>query len=53
MTVDDIGALRRADEGLNHQIADTFATVAESDHAWTEKIWGSLARIDGTLQVDF
>jgi hypothetical protein len=48
----DIGALRGADEGLNHQIADTFATVAESDLAWTEKIWGSLARIDGSLQVD-
>ena len=53
MAVDDIGALRHADEGLNHQIVDTFATVAESDHAWTEKIWGSLARVDGTLQVDF
>ena len=53
MPVDDIGALRRADEGLNHQIVDTFATVAESDHAWTEKIWASLARIDGSLQIDF
>jgi len=49
----DIGALYRADEGLNHQIADTFATVAESDRAWTEKVWGSLARIDGSLQIDF
>jgi hypothetical protein len=53
MAVDDIGALHGADEGLNHQIADTFATVAESDHAWTEKIWASLARIDGSLQIDF
>lgn len=53
MAIDDIGALRRADESLNHQIADTFATVAESDHAWTEKIWGSMARIDGSLQIDF
>jgi hypothetical protein len=53
MTFNDIGALRRADEGLNHQIADTFATVAESDHAWTEKIWASLARTDGSLQIDF
>ncbi len=52
MAFKDIGALRGADEGLNHQIADTFATVAESDLAWTEKIWGSLARIDGSLQVD-
>ena len=53
MTFSDIGALRRADEGLNHQIADTFATVAESDRAWTEKIWTSIARADGSLQVDF
>ncbi len=53
MTFKDIGALRRADEGLNHQIADTFATVVESDRAWTEKIWGSLARTDGSLQIDF
>jgi hypothetical protein len=49
----DIGALHRADEGLNHQIADTFATVAESDRAWTEKVWGSLARMDGRLQIAF
>ncbi|CAO5160483.1 AttH domain-containing protein [Frankia sp. AiPs1] len=49
----DIGALRGADEQLNHQIADTFATVAESDLAWTEKIWASLASTDGSLQVDF
>jgi hypothetical protein len=49
----DIGPLRGADEGLNHQIVDTFATVAESDLAWTEKIWGSLASTDGALQVDF
>jgi hypothetical protein len=53
MAVNGIGALRGADEGLNHQIADTFATVAESDMAWTEKIWGSIARVDGSLQVDF
>ena len=53
MAVNGIGALRGADEGLNHQIADTFATVAESDLAWTEKIWGSIARVDGSLQVNF
>jgi hypothetical protein len=53
MAMKDIGALRGADEGLNHQIADTFATVSESDLAWTEKIWASLASIDGSLQVDF
>lgn len=53
MSIKDIGALRGADEGLNHQIIDTFATVSESDHAWTEKIWGSVASTDGSLQVDF
>lgn len=52
-TFHDIGALRKADEGLHHQIADTFATVAESDRAWTEKIWGSIARTDGSLQIAF
>ena len=39
MSIRDIGPLRGSDEGLNHQIVDTFATVAESDYAWTEKIW--------------
>ncbi len=53
MTIRDIGPLRRADEGLNHQIVETFATVAESDYSWTEKIWVSIARADGSLQADF
>ena len=53
MTFRDIGALRSADEGLNHQIVDTFGTVAEADLAWTEKIWASMARTDGSLQLDF
>jgi hypothetical protein len=53
MAIRDIGPLRDADEGVNHQIADTFATVAESDHSWTEKLWVSIARSDGTLQADF
>src|SRR6195952_3503863 len=53
MAFSDIGALRGADETLNHQIVDTFATIAQTDYAWTEKIWASLARIDGSLQVDF
>jgi hypothetical protein len=53
MAIKDIGPLRGADEGLNHQIVDTFATVSQSDLGWTEKIWGSLARTDGSLQVDF
>jgi hypothetical protein len=53
MAFSDIGALRGADESLNHQIVDTFATIAQTDYAWTEKIWSSLASIDGSLQVDF
>ncbi len=51
--ISGIGALRGADEGMNHQIVDTFATVSQADLAWTEKIWCSLARTDGSLQVDF
>ncbi|HZP30528.1 MAG TPA: hypothetical protein VFC99_16370 [Acidimicrobiia bacterium] len=53
MAPSDIGPLRGADEGLNHQIVDTFATVAESDYSWTEKIWVSVASADGSLQLDF
>lgn len=53
MAIRDIGPLVRADEGLNHQIVDTFATVSESDYAWTEKIWVSVARADGSVQADF
>jgi hypothetical protein len=49
----DIGPLTGADEGLHHQIVDTFATISESDHSWTEKIWTSIATADGTIQVDF
>ena len=47
-----IGKLLDADEQLNHQIADTFATVAESDLAWTEKLWTPFSRKDGSLQID-
>jgi hypothetical protein len=53
MAIHDIGALRGADETLNHQIVDTFGTVGESDYAWTEKIWVSIARADGSVQLDF
>jgi hypothetical protein len=53
MAIHDIGALRGADESLHHQIVDTFATVGESDYAWTEKIWVSIARADGSVQLDF
>jgi hypothetical protein len=53
MGIKDIGRLLGADEGLNHQIVDTFATLGQSELAWTEKIWCSIARTDGTLQLDF
>jgi hypothetical protein len=53
MAIHDIGALHGADETLNHQIVDTFGTVGESDYAWTEKIWVSIARADGSVQLDF
>jgi hypothetical protein len=51
--IKDIGPLLGADEGLNHQIVDTFATLSQTDMAWTEKIWASIARTDGSLQIDF
>jgi hypothetical protein len=51
--IKDIGLLLGADEGLNHQIVDTFATLSQTDMAWTEKIWASIARTDGSLQIDF
>jgi hypothetical protein len=42
-----------ADETLTHQIADTFATVAQSDPSWTEKVWAIAHARDGSLQVVF
>jgi len=53
MAIKDIGPLLGADEGLNHQIVDTFTTLSQTDLAWTEKIWASIARTDGSLQLDF
>src|SRR6476619_5629589 len=53
MAIKDIGPLLGAEEGLNHQIVDTFATLSQTDMAWTEKIWASIARTDGSLQIDF
>lgn len=38
---------------MNHQIVDTFATLSQTDMGWTEKIWTSIARTDGSLQIDF
>ena len=53
MAIKDIGPLLGADEGLTHEIVDTFATLSQTDMAWTEKIWASIAKTDGSLQVDF
>lgn len=51
--MDDIGQLIGLDEMLNHQIVDTFASTATSDHSWTEKIWTAIVRKDGSLGIDF
>jgi hypothetical protein len=48
-----IGPLLPSDEGFNHQIVETFATVSQSDYSWTEKICGMAAARDGSLQVGF
>lgn len=47
------GPLLPADEGLNHQIVDTFSRVVESDRSWTEKIWAMAAARDGSLSISF
>ena len=51
--MNDIARLTPSDEQLNHQIPQTFAAVLHSDPTWTEKIWTTIARKDGGLQVDF
>jgi hypothetical protein len=48
-----LGPLGPADERLDHQIPDTFATVGVSDPSWTEKVCAMAARRDGTLQLGF
>lgn len=48
-----IGPLLAADEGFNHQIVETFATVSQTDPAWTEKVCGMAAARDGSLQIGF
>src|SRR6185312_6717610 len=47
------GPLVPADDHLNHQIADTFATVSQTDRAWTEKVAASAYANDGTVQMFF
>lgn len=51
--MNDIGRLIGIDEMLNHQIVDTFASTASSEHSWTEKIWTAIVRKDGALAIDF
>src|SRR3954454_17564731 len=46
------GRLLASDEQFVHQTVDTLATVSESDLSWTEKVWASVFRADGELQVD-
>lgn len=48
-----LGPLGPADEGFNHQVADTFATVSVSDPSWTEKVCAMAAKRDGSLQLGF
>ena len=48
-----IGPLVAADEWFNHQIVETHATVAHTDPAWTEKVWGSVFNPNGSLAVSF
>jgi hypothetical protein len=48
-----IGPLGPADESLTHQIVDTFATVGQSDLAWTEKVCAMACATDGSLQLGF
>ena len=51
--MEDIGRLTSLDEGLNHQIVDTFSAVQTSEHSWTEKVWSAVIKTDGTLGLDF
>ena len=48
-----IAPLLPSDEGFNHQIVDTFATVSHSDPAWAEKVCGMAASKDGKFQIGF
>jgi hypothetical protein len=48
-----VGPLVPADELLVHQIADTFATVGQSDRSWTEKIWAMATDRQGSIQAAF
>jgi hypothetical protein len=51
MSGGSIGPLLESDEYFNHQIVETFATVAQTDLAWTEKVCLMAAARDGSLQI--
>jgi hypothetical protein len=42
-----------ADEFFHHQIVDSFASVATTDLAWTEKVCAMAMARDGSLQLGF
>lgn len=42
-----------SDEGFNHQIADTFASVLQADRSWTEKVCLSVGAHSGEVQIGF
>ena len=48
-----LGPLVAADETFDHQIVDTFSTVAESDRSWTEKVCAMACARDGSVQLAF
>ena len=48
-----LGPLVPADETFHHQITQTFATVAQSDRSWTEKVCAMAAPRDGSVQLAF
>ncbi len=52
MTIVD-NVLLPSDEGFNHQIADTFASVLQADRSWTEKVCLSVGANNGEIQVGF
>jgi len=48
-----LGPLVPADETFDHQIVDTFATVSQTDRAWTEKVCAMACARDGSRQLAF
>ena len=48
-----LGPLVPADESFHHQITATFASVAQADRSWTEKVCAMAAPRDGSVQAAF